>query len=126
MKNDWIKIKLLWNCRFHLLNEFDEGKRSCRRRLAGHNKRRRKPQSDVVASNVTLLSDSTRSATNVLSIFATLSHLQCKSFSETILLIIYIMPNMFLEKFISKKFGKSHFNNNNKFRFNDNNSSGIL
>ncbi|RAL45068.1 hypothetical protein DM860_003827 [Cuscuta australis] len=30
--------------RFHLLSEFDEGKRSCRRRLAGHNKRRRKSQ----------------------------------------------------------------------------------
>ncbi|CAK9237120.1 unnamed protein product [Sphagnum troendelagicum] len=29
--------------RFHLLSEFDEGKRSCRRRLAGHNERRRKP-----------------------------------------------------------------------------------
>ncbi|CAM8959437.1 unnamed protein product [Rhodiola kirilowii] len=28
--------------RFHALQEFDEGKRSCRRRLAGHNKRRRK------------------------------------------------------------------------------------
>lgn len=31
-------------CRFHTLSEFDEGKRSCRRRLAGHNQRRRKPQ----------------------------------------------------------------------------------
>ncbi|XP_065860605.1 squamosa promoter-binding-like protein 6 [Euphorbia lathyris] len=30
--------------RFHLLVEFDEGKRSCRKRLAGHNERRRKPQ----------------------------------------------------------------------------------
>ncbi|KAL9259919.1 Squamosa promoter-binding-like protein [Drosera capensis] len=30
--------------RFHVLQEFDEGKRSCRRRLAGHNKRRRKAQ----------------------------------------------------------------------------------
>ncbi|KAG6396706.1 hypothetical protein SASPL_142862 [Salvia splendens] len=30
--------------RFHLLAEFDEGKRSCRKRLAGHNERRRKPQ----------------------------------------------------------------------------------
>ncbi|KAJ1388552.1 SBP domain [Sesbania bispinosa] len=30
--------------RFHLLAEFDDGKRSCRRRLAGHNERRRKPQ----------------------------------------------------------------------------------
>ncbi|XP_061351469.1 squamosa promoter-binding-like protein 1 [Gastrolobium bilobum] len=28
--------------RFHVLQEFDEGKRSCRRRLAGHNKRRRR------------------------------------------------------------------------------------
>lgn len=30
--------------RFHLLAEFDNGKRSCRKRLAGHNERRRKPQ----------------------------------------------------------------------------------
>lgn len=30
--------------RFHLLSEFDDGKRSCRKRLAGHNQRRRKPQ----------------------------------------------------------------------------------
>nr|AUW52980.1 squamosa promoter binding-like protein 9a [Petunia x hybrida] len=29
--------------RFHRLPEFDDGKRSCRRRLAGHNERRRKP-----------------------------------------------------------------------------------
>ncbi|CAA6672315.1 unnamed protein product [Spirodela intermedia] len=29
--------------RFHQLQEFDQGKRSCRRRLAGHNERRRKP-----------------------------------------------------------------------------------
>ncbi|KAG5063544.1 hypothetical protein JHK85_004727 [Glycine max] len=28
---------------FHLLSEFDQGKRSCRKRLAGHNERRRKP-----------------------------------------------------------------------------------
>lgn len=32
--------------RFHVLAEFDDGKRSCRRRLAGHNERRRKPQLD--------------------------------------------------------------------------------
>ncbi|XP_031114655.1 squamosa promoter-binding-like protein 16 isoform X1 [Ipomoea triloba] len=32
--------------RFHSLTEFDEGKRSCRKRLDGHNKRRRKPQPD--------------------------------------------------------------------------------
>ncbi|KAL2556464.1 Squamosa promoter-binding-like protein 1 [Forsythia ovata] len=37
--------------RFHALQEFDEGKRSCRRRLAGHNKRRRKTQPDNVNNN---------------------------------------------------------------------------
>ncbi|KAL7603154.1 hypothetical protein Lser_V15G18501 [Lactuca serriola] len=31
--------------RFHLLKEFDDGKRSCRKRLADHNERRRKPHS---------------------------------------------------------------------------------
>ncbi|XP_061336477.1 squamosa promoter-binding-like protein 6 isoform X1 [Gastrolobium bilobum] len=33
--------------RFHLLAEFDDGKRSCRKRLAGHNERRRKPQVSI-------------------------------------------------------------------------------
>ncbi|XP_071694096.1 squamosa promoter-binding-like protein 13A [Rutidosis leptorrhynchoides] len=33
--------------RFHSLPEFDEGKRSCRKRLDGHNRRRRKPQPDT-------------------------------------------------------------------------------
>ena len=33
---------LLEFLRFHQLPEFDQGKRSCRRRLAGHNERRRK------------------------------------------------------------------------------------
>ncbi|KAJ0240118.1 Squamosa promoter-binding-like protein 3 [Hirschfeldia incana] len=32
--------------RFHELGEFDEAKRSCRRRLAGHNERRRKSTSE--------------------------------------------------------------------------------
>ncbi|KAG4124243.1 hypothetical protein ERO13_D10G027600v2 [Gossypium hirsutum] len=32
--------------RFHELSEFDETKRSCRRRLAGHNERRRKSSSE--------------------------------------------------------------------------------
>ncbi|XVF28123.1 hypothetical protein REPUB_Repub15cG0001900 [Reevesia pubescens] len=36
--------------RFHVLQEFDEGKRSCRRRLAGHNRRRRKRHPDNVAT----------------------------------------------------------------------------
>ncbi|KAL5576713.1 hypothetical protein UlMin_018412 [Ulmus minor] len=33
--------------RFHGLPEFDDNKRSCRRRLAGHNERRRKSSSDL-------------------------------------------------------------------------------
>ncbi|GAB2224295.1 hypothetical protein Drorol1_Dr00005048 [Drosera rotundifolia] len=38
--------------RFHRVNEFDEAKRSCRRRLAGHNERRRKsPHVSLSTSN---------------------------------------------------------------------------
>ncbi|KAJ4830276.1 hypothetical protein Tsubulata_021750 [Turnera subulata] len=37
--------------RFHSLEEFDEGKRSCRKRLDGHNRRRRKPQPDSLSVN---------------------------------------------------------------------------
>ncbi|KAE8692537.1 Detected protein of unknown function [Hibiscus syriacus] len=37
--------------RFHQLSEFDKGKRSCRRRLAGHNERRRKPPSGSLFSS---------------------------------------------------------------------------
>lgn len=32
--------------RFHQLAEFDDAKKSCRRRLAGHNERRRKSAQD--------------------------------------------------------------------------------
>lgn len=39
-------------CRFHPLPEFDEGKRSCRRRLAGHNRRRRKTQPEDTAQRL--------------------------------------------------------------------------
>lgn len=37
------------SCRFHELSEFDESKRSCRRRLAGHNERRRKNSAESPA-----------------------------------------------------------------------------
>ncbi|XP_019427869.1 PREDICTED: squamosa promoter-binding-like protein 1 [Lupinus angustifolius] len=47
--------------RFHLLPEFDEGKRSCRRRLAGHNKRRRKTNEEAVPNGSTLNDDHTSS-----------------------------------------------------------------
>ncbi|KAL3364060.1 hypothetical protein AABB24_013016 [Solanum stoloniferum] len=39
--------------RFHELTEFDESKRSCRRRLAGHNERRRKITSSSSSSSST-------------------------------------------------------------------------
>lgn len=35
--------------RFHVVSEFDESKRSCRRRLAGHNERRRKSSHDSLS-----------------------------------------------------------------------------
>ncbi|XP_020593157.1 squamosa promoter-binding-like protein 15 isoform X2 [Phalaenopsis equestris] len=38
--------------KFHPLMEFDEGKRSCRRRLAGHNQRRRKTQPEDASANI--------------------------------------------------------------------------
>ncbi|KAK4357650.1 hypothetical protein RND71_023260 [Anisodus tanguticus] len=41
--------------RFHSLVEFDDGKRSCRKRLDGHNRRRRKPQPDSMAKNSGLI-----------------------------------------------------------------------
>ncbi|KAL2905342.1 Squamosa promoter-binding-like protein 6 [Bienertia sinuspersici] len=42
---DGIEQRFCQQCsRFHLLAEFDDIKRSCRRRLAAHNKRRRRPQ----------------------------------------------------------------------------------
>nr|DAD30523.1 TPA_asm: hypothetical protein HUJ06_009374 [Nelumbo nucifera] len=37
--------------RFHLLVEFDEVKRSCRKRLDGHNRRRRKPHPESLSMN---------------------------------------------------------------------------
>lgn len=40
----WMGLNL-W-CRFHEICQFDDTKRSCRKRLAGHNQRRRKNQPD--------------------------------------------------------------------------------
>ncbi|MCO5564842.1 hypothetical protein L7F22_018510 [Adiantum nelumboides] len=45
---------LAW-IRFHGLDAFDEGKRSCRNRLEGHNKRRRKPQPDPLGFSARFL-----------------------------------------------------------------------
>ncbi|KZV24451.1 squamosa promoter-binding-like protein 16-like [Dorcoceras hygrometricum] len=45
--------------RFHSLVEFDEGKRSCRKRLDGHNRRRRKPQPDSLSRSSGLIFSTT-------------------------------------------------------------------
>ena len=42
-----LDLRLPFLCRFHELSEFDENKRSCRLRLAGHNERRRKSAADT-------------------------------------------------------------------------------
>ncbi|XP_022776332.1 squamosa promoter-binding-like protein 2 [Durio zibethinus] len=44
--------------RFHGLSEFDQKKRSCRRRLSDHNARRRKPQTEAIHFNPASLSSS--------------------------------------------------------------------
>ncbi|XP_059633524.1 squamosa promoter-binding-like protein 3 isoform X2 [Cornus florida] len=44
--------------RFHSLSEFDEMKRSCRRRLSNHNARRRKPHQETIPFDSTILSSS--------------------------------------------------------------------
>nr|XP_029122793.1 squamosa promoter-binding-like protein 15 isoform X2 [Elaeis guineensis] len=65
--------------RFHPLSEFDEGKRSCRRRLAGHNRRRRKTQPEDVSSRL-LLPGNQENATNgnsdIANLLAILARLQ--------------------------------------------------
>ncbi|KAK6939132.1 SBP domain, partial [Dillenia turbinata] len=61
--------------RFHPLSEFDEGKRSCRRRLAGHNRRRRKTQPEDVTSTVVVPGSADNHANGNLDIVNLLSAL---------------------------------------------------
>ncbi|KAJ6357197.1 hypothetical protein OIU78_005133 [Salix suchowensis] len=61
--------------RFHMLQEFDEGKRSCRRRLAGHNKRRRKTHPENIV-NEGSLNDEKGSSYLLISLLRILSNLQ--------------------------------------------------
>ncbi|KAF2304804.1 hypothetical protein GH714_038012 [Hevea brasiliensis] len=60
--------------RFHVLQEFDEGKRSCRRRLAGHNKRRRKTNPEAVG-NGNSLNDEQTSSYSLISLLRILSNM---------------------------------------------------
>ncbi|KAJ8513240.1 hypothetical protein OPV22_003674 [Ensete ventricosum] len=50
--------------RFHVLTEFDQGKRSCRKRLADHNRRRRKSQ-ELATNTVTPIQNSNSSITPI-------------------------------------------------------------
>ncbi|KAE9611879.1 hypothetical protein Lal_00048928 [Lupinus albus] len=68
--------------RFHLLEEFDEGKRSCRRRLAGHNKRRRKTNQEAVPNGSTVNDDQTSSYL-LISLLKILSDMQNESSDHT-------------------------------------------
>lgn len=40
----------MWS-RFHEISQFDDNKKSCREKLAGHNERRRKTYADLQAEN---------------------------------------------------------------------------
>ncbi|XP_017979528.1 PREDICTED: squamosa promoter-binding-like protein 1 [Theobroma cacao] len=68
--------------RFHVLQEFDEGKRSCRRRLAGHNKRRRKTNPDTVV-NGNSLNDEQTSGYLLLSLLKILSNMHSNRSDQT-------------------------------------------
>ncbi|KAF5732051.1 squamosa promoter-binding-like protein 1 [Tripterygium wilfordii] len=68
--------------RFHVLQEFDEGKRSCRRRLAGHNKRRRKTNPDAVANGNTL-NDDQNSGYLLISLLRILSNMHSNKSEQT-------------------------------------------
>ncbi|GAV82889.1 SBP domain-containing protein [Cephalotus follicularis] len=68
--------------RFHVLQEFDEGKRSCRRRLAGHNKRRRKAHPDN-GGNGGSLNDERGSSYLVMTLLRILSNMHSNSSDQT-------------------------------------------
>ncbi|KAG6704443.1 hypothetical protein I3842_07G134000 [Carya illinoinensis] len=74
--------------RFHPLSEFDEGKRSCRRRLAGHNRRRRKTQPEDVASRLLLPGNRDNHAStanlDIVNLLAAIARAQGKNEDKTI------------------------------------------
>nr|XP_043638734.1 squamosa promoter-binding-like protein 1 [Erigeron canadensis] len=67
--------------RFHALEEFDEGKRSCRRRLAGHNRRRRKTHPENPTNGISL-NDERTSSYLLVSLLRILSNVQSNNTSE--------------------------------------------
>ncbi|PWZ31551.1 Squamosa promoter-binding-like protein 1 [Zea mays] len=69
--------------RFQLLQEFDEGKKSCRSRLAQHNGRRRKVQPQAVVNGNSMSENQSLSSTLIL-LLKQLSRLESGSSSEPI------------------------------------------
>ncbi|CAL0304865.1 unnamed protein product [Lupinus luteus] len=69
--------------RFHILQEFDEGKRSCRRRLAGHNKRRRKTHPDPTVAHEGSLNDEKGSSYLLMSLLRILSNMHSNNSDHT-------------------------------------------
>ncbi|KAK7363411.1 hypothetical protein VNO77_05554 [Canavalia gladiata] len=69
--------------RFHVLQEFDEGKRSCRRRLAGHNKRRRKTHPDVTVVNGGSPNDERGSSYLLMSLLRILTNIHSNGWDDT-------------------------------------------
>ncbi|CAO2818215.1 unnamed protein product [Amaranthus hypochondriacus] len=67
--------------RFHVLQEFDEGKRSCRQRLAGHNKRRRKTQADAAVQGNSINDEQTNSVL-LISLLRILSNMHANNGSN--------------------------------------------
>ncbi|KAM5568552.1 hypothetical protein ABKV19_016219 [Rosa sericea] len=68
--------------RFHVLQEFDEGKRSCRRRLAGHNRRRRKTHPDTVINGGSM-NDERGSSYILITLLRILSNMHSNSSDQT-------------------------------------------
>ncbi|XAR56938.1 hypothetical protein NMG60_11024910 [Bertholletia excelsa] len=68
--------------RFHVLQEFDEGKRSCRRRLAGHNRRRRKTHPENVVNGGSS-NDERGSNYLLVSLLRILSNMHANNFDQT-------------------------------------------
>ncbi|KAL0420180.1 UNVERIFIED_CONTAM: Squamosa promoter-binding-like protein 1 [Sesamum radiatum] len=79
----WLPLRpIVQFVRFHALQEFDEGKRSCRRRLAGHNKRRRKTQTENVSNN-SPINDNQASGYLLMSILKILSNMHSNRSNHT-------------------------------------------
>lgn len=97
------QLVVVYMCRFHPLQEFDEGKRSCRRRLAGHNRRRRKTQPDAAAAQALLVAEEERLSKGgsglIGSLLNILSHLMGKTSQITIGQFFFLSFVIFLNVF---------------------------